>query len=106
MNTVVFRIKDGLILEFTLSGHCTADGEDETGRLVCSAVSSAAYLTCNTITEVIGAKPVLCVDESYMKLTLTDHVDACQVMLKGFRLHMTELAKQYTHYMKVNTEVS
>lgn len=98
-------MRDDLVLGFTLSGHCTADGEDEDGRLVCSAVSSAAYMACNTVTDIIGASPVIMTDESFIELTLTDMVEECQPILKGFKLHMTELERQYNTYIKVNSEV-
>ncbi len=50
--TVVKLSKNG----FNLKGHSTADAEDEIGKLVCASISSAAYLTVNTITDVIGDK--------------------------------------------------
>ena len=105
MNRVTFRSRDGLLTGFTLSGHCTADGKDETGRLVCSAVSSAAYMACNTITEVIGANAEIQVEESYLRLELADSFAQTQTILEGFRLHMAGLAQQYEKYIEVHSEV-
>ena len=39
---------------FEISGHSSKDGADEVGKIVCAAVSSAAYLAANTVTDIIG----------------------------------------------------
>ncbi len=105
MTNIGFFLSGSQIKGFKVSGHATENAEDEVGRLVCSAVSSAAYLTANTITDVIGAKADIKVSEGEMTLMLLDSADDCQVTLKGFRLHVKELSKQFKNYVIVNSEV-
>ena len=104
MIRVRFHTADDKIVGFTLDGHAGAgvSGED----IVCAAVSSAAYMTANTVLEIIGAQADVTVDDGYMSLTLTDKIPDCQDILSGFRLHLEALQDQYpkrVHLM--NTEV-
>ena len=68
---------------FEATGHSmSADsGED----IICAFVSSACLMAANTVTEIIGLD---CDAQS-------DDV------LKGLRLHLTELSKQYPENIKV-----
>ena len=93
MIRVEFHRQDDALIGFTMSGHAGAGaaGED----IVCAAVSSAAYMTANTITEIIGAPAAIEVDDGYMHVVATDAVDACQVILQGFLLHMQQMQTQY-----------
>ncbi len=88
MIRVTFRC-DG----FRVTGHAGAGvaGED----IVCAAVSSAAYMTANTITEILGATAAITVDDGLMDLTVTHGAEACQTILAGFRLHIEALQDQY-----------
>ena len=104
MIRVRFHIADDAIVGFSLSGHAGwgASGQD----IVCAAVSSAAYMTANTVTEIIGATANITVDDGYMDVRLTDKIADCQDILSGFRLHLEALQEQYpkrVHLM--NTEV-
>ena len=104
MIRVRFHTADDAILGFTLSGHAGAG--DHGQDIVCAAVSSAAYMTANTITEIIGAPADIAVDDGYMKLLVTDHIDGCGDILSGFRLHLQALQEQYpTRIQLMNTEV-
>ena len=104
MIRVRFHTAKDTILGFTLDGHAGAgvSGQD----IVCAAVSSAAYMTANTVLEIIGAQADVAVRDGYMSLTLTDKIADCQDILSGFRLHLEALQDQYpkrVHLM--NTEV-
>ena len=104
MIRVRFHTADDAIVGFTLSGHAGAG--DHGQDIVCAAVSSAAYMTANTITEIIGAPADIAVDDGYMKLLVTDHIDGCGDILSGFRLHLQALQEQYpTRIQLMNTEV-
>lgn len=75
-------------------------GED----IICSAVSSAAFMTANTITEVIKADAVISVDEDgemYLRIRDKD-AGACQEILSGLKLHMFALEEQYPDNIHVN----
>lgn len=100
-----FFKKNGMFVGFKISGH---SGEADKGcDIVCAAVSSAAYMTANTVTDVIGVKAGVDVKDGYMELKIPSGSAAgCMVPLKGFRLHMEELRKQYSKYLHVHdTEV-
>lgn len=105
MTTVKFSVNGSEVYGFTVSGHSTNNCGDENGRLVCSAVSSAAYMAANTITEVVKAKAQVEVKDAYMSLKLTTESKEAGVILKGFMLHMQQLAEQYSNNIKVYSEV-
>lgn len=90
---------------FTITGHCTADGSDEQGRLVCASVSSAAYMTANTITEIIRDRADIEVDEGKMTLKVKNPSDKTVAVLEGFKLHIQQLEEQYKDCIKVYLEV-
>ena len=86
MIRVRFHTAHDAIIGFTLDGHAGAgvSGQD----IVCAAVSSAAYMTANTVTEIIGATADITVDDGYMRVMLTDKIADCQDILSGFQLHL------------------
>ena len=88
-----------------MTGHCTADESDEQGRLVCSAVSSAAYMTANTITEIIGDKADIEVNDGEMILKVKKPSEKTIAVLEGFKLHIQQLEEQYKDCIKVYLEV-
>ena len=104
MIRVRFHTAKDTILGFTLDGHA---GAGEHGQdIVCAAVSSAAYMTANTVLEIIGATADVTVNDGYMSVKLTDKIADCQDILSGFRLHLEAMQEQYpkrVHLM--NTEV-
>lgn len=105
MIRAVFFKRHGRPLGFRVAGHSgvSAAGTD----IVCAAVSSAAYLTANTITEVLGVKARVLVKDGEMLLEIPENDAApCGSLLKGFRLHMAALGEQYPDHIEViDTEV-
>jgi uncharacterized protein YsxB (DUF464 family) len=103
MIRVSFKAAQGKLCGFRITGH----GGGEFGQdIVCAAVSSAAYMTANTITEILNAPADITVDEGLMDLTVTDRVGDCLSILCGFRLHLQALEEQYpTRVHLMNTEV-
>ena len=102
-----FLFEDDLLVGFHLKGHSTASADDEVGRLVCASVSSAAYMTANTITDVVGAEVDVKVDEDEGRMFLkvkSDYEQALPILL-GFKLHMEQLSNQFTDYIKIISEV-
>ena len=93
MIRVRFQTACGQLIGFSLSGHAGAGdyGQD----IVCAAVSSAAYMTANTVTEIVGAAADITVDDGLMELTVTDRIEDCQNILSGFRLHIQALSEEY-----------
>lgn len=86
---------------------CSVQGHSELAKagqdILCAAVSSAVYLTANTITEVIGVTPEeLRAEEGdfYLKLAPKD-APPCRTILAGLRLHLESLAEQYPEGLRV-----
>ena len=55
----------------------------------------------NTVTEIIGLDCDAQSDDGYLKLMILENSAKAQDVLKGLRLHLTELAKQYPENIKV-----
>ena len=94
------------IYGFHIKGHSEMNPKGP--ELLCASVSSAAYMTANTVTEVIGLKPVLLVKDGnmYLKVKTDSEAEQCRDLFDGLQLHLREIAKQYPKYLKViNSEV-
>lgn len=94
MIKVSFAVSGDEIQGFTLTGHSglATEGED----ILCAAVSSAAYMTVNTITDILGLNPNIEVDDGFMAIKLSSaEIKKAQDILCGFRLHLTALSEQY-----------
>ena len=101
MITVRFYVKKETV-GFEMSGH---SGYGEEGSdIICSAVSSCAYMTANTLTEILGLNPEIEVEDGYMKLILnaTEALRA-QDLLNGFKLHINAMADEYPGYIVCKT---
>ena len=87
---------------FRITGH--SDMNPGGPEILCAAVSSAAYMMANTITDVIGFNPSLEVADGYMYLKLQTESEAqrCRDILSGMRLHMSSLAEQYPKYLTIS----
>ena len=93
--------RDGKLAGFRISGH---SGYSESGcDIVCAAVSSAAYMTANTVTDVLGLDPELSIDDGDMLLKLKTMTDADRAsdILEGFRLHIEGLQGQYPKFINI-----
>ena len=88
-----------------MSGHSSRSNSDFEGKLVCSAVSSAAYMAVNTLTEIVGASLSIEQDDALLNIKVQSKLEECQVTLKGFKLHITQLQKQYKNNIQIITEV-
>ncbi len=74
----------------------------ENGRdVVCAAVSSAAYMAANTLTDVIGVSAEATADEGEMRVMLNQTNEQTEVVLKGLELHLKELSRQYPQNIKI-----
>lgn len=86
---------------FELKGH-SRDGNE----IVCAAVSSAAYLTANNITDFFVTENANVTDsDGYMKLTVNSS-DSVNSLLKGLHAHLLQMQEQYKNDIIVKiTEV-
>ena len=91
----------GELTGFRITGH---SGAAEAGSdIVCAAVSSAAYLVANTVSDVLGAEARITADEGYMSVRVADRdVRGCRVLLEGLKLHLLGLEEQYPKSIQVS----
>ena len=99
--TSVNFLADKKLFGFEISGHSSFNGDDEVGKIVCAAVSSAAYMTANTITEIIGDTAEIQVSEAKMFLKVSNPSDMSVKLLEGLKLHLTELSNEYSNNIKI-----
>lgn len=105
MTRVKFLSKNESLSGFEILGHSSDDCDDSEGKIVCSAISSAAYMTANTITEIIGDECEIDVDDAKMYVSVKNPSQKTIAVLAGLKLHLTELSKQYSKRIKITTEV-
>ncbi|MBR6408209.1 MAG: ribosomal-processing cysteine protease Prp [Clostridia bacterium] len=99
-----FRSGD-LLVGFEISGH---SGSAESGEdIICAAVSSCAYMTVNTLTDILHLDSSIRIDEGYMKFLIPTTANAAaQTVMKGLYIHLEQLGSQYPDNVKLeNTEV-
>ncbi len=101
MNSVKFLADEKGIYGFEISGHSSKNSDDTFGKIVCSAVSSAAYMAANTITDIIGDKAEVKLDDAEMFFSVSNPSKASTSVLEGLKLHLTELSKQYSNNIKI-----
>ena len=83
-----------------MSGH---SGSAEKGKdIVCSAVSSPSIMVANTITEIMCLHPEISEKDGLLSLSLDiREAQTAADLLNGFKLHLTELSKQYPEFILV-----
>ena len=84
---------------FEIAGHAlfAAHGSD----IVCSAVSSAAIMAANTLTEVFGEKALVDVQDGLLVFKGTESKQT-QGIIAGLRLHLEQLAEQYPQNITIS----
>ena len=99
MIKVRFSVGDRQLNGFEISGHAlfAESGKD----IICAAVSSAAYMADNTVTEIIRADAKAQAEDGAMVLTLNEPNTQAETVLRGLELHLTELSKQYPQHIKI-----
>ncbi len=105
MISVNFTEQNGLITGFNISGH--SDYSEQGIDIVCAAVSSAAYMAANTVTDILKISADITVNDGFLNLNLSPKdFKAASVTLEGLRLHLTALSQEYPKFIKVqNSEV-
>ena len=100
-----FRAPDGSLTGFEARGHT---GYAEAGEdIVCAAVSSAAYMAANTLTDVCGCAADVAEADGHLSVRLSEtDAERGETVLRGFALHMKGLRDQYPKQIDViDTEV-
>ena len=101
MTGVKFLADGKNLYGFEISGHSSKNCDDEVGKIVCAAVSSAAYMAANTVTDIIGDNADITVDEAKMVFVCKKPSDATVKVLLGLKLHLTTLADDYSNNIKI-----
>ena len=95
MTRIRFVFRGGEPVGFTMRGHA-GDRADAENDVVCAAISSAVYLTANTVTDVIFDEADITVADGAFEFLLKDgHKKASVDMLRGLALHLEGLQAQY-----------
>ncbi|MCH5190540.1 MAG: ribosomal-processing cysteine protease Prp [Oscillospiraceae bacterium] len=104
MTKAKFLFSEDTVVSFEISGH---SGAGEQGSdIVCSAVSSAAYMTANTIIEIMGLSPKTEVCDGYMCITMNaQDARKAKLLTDGLYLHLKELSGQYPDNLKIERGV-
>ncbi len=97
MIKVSFFKKGNGIIGFESKGH--SGYAEEGSDIICSAVSSAAYMIANTLTEILGEQAAITVDDGYMRLVAEKVTEKNQILFKGLALHLNALAQQYESFL-------
>lgn len=99
MIDVTFFLHNDSVIGYELSGH--SDYAENGSDIVCAAVSSAAFLTANNITDFLNVKADVTVSDGYMRLTATD--ERAKPLIDGLYAHLLQLKEQYNNDIKVKT---
>ncbi|HZJ75326.1 MAG TPA: ribosomal-processing cysteine protease Prp [Clostridia bacterium] len=100
MITATFLTCSDALIGFRIGGHAYF-GESGTD-IICAAVSSAAYMAANTITDVDGINANIKEKDGFMEVLIpkTD-IEKAKTVLSGLRLHLTQLERQYPKNIEI-----
>ena len=95
----------GRLVGFSIAGH--AGWGEEGADIVCAAVSSAAYLTVNTVTDVLSVDPLALRAEEgdlFFRVKESDE-PLCRPLFQGLKLHFAQLAEQYPAHIEISSTI-
>ena len=99
MIKINFTKCDDLITGFECKGHSMS--AEAGADIICAFVSSACFMTANTVTEILGLNADSKATDGYMRLAIKESPTKAQDILSGMLLHLTELEKDYPENIKV-----
>lgn len=105
MTEISFFGRKGSLCGFLAKGHSSVDENDTEGKTVCAAVSSAVYLTANSLTDVFGRKCRISVNDARFELHLVEADEVASKIIEGLYIHIKQLKEQYPERIRINTEV-
>jgi len=96
-----FVLPDGGINGFQIEGH--ANYAEAGMDIICSAVSSAAFMALNTVTDVLHVTPfTLRAEEGFILLRVENRdISVCKDIFEGLKIHLQNLEEQYKDYICV-----
>ena len=102
-----FATPRGKLRGYAISGHAGQKPSvlgtgSQRNRLLCAAISSAAYLTANTLSDTLHLPCRINVRDGHMVVLLRAAGGgfAAQAVLRGLHAHMVQLAKEYPDAMR------
>ena len=100
MTSVTFFKSGSEITGFEIKGHSgfASEGED----IVCSAISSAAIMAANTVTEIVGDKADITEDDGYLRFESSSLSGSSHDILRGLEIHLKQISEQYPSNIKIN----
>ena len=96
-------LKSGELVGFEISGH--ANYANHGKDIICAAVSSTAYMTINSISELLKIDAEIRINEKhgYMYLSVPySDCKTCELILKSFKMHMLLMEESYPDNINVN----
>ncbi len=109
MTTVTFRTENGRISGFVCKGH--SGYAEEGADIVCAAVTSAVRLVETTVNDVMGLAAAVKVRERDARIEFSlpgglagEAEYACQTLLTGLMVYLTELRDEYPENIEVLEE--
>ncbi len=104
MTTVTFETRGQRIEKVTMSGHSglAPEGQD----ILCAALTSAIRLVETTVNDVLGAGAAVKVKDTTVSLKLPGDLGqesetACQSILAGLMVYLSDLAGEYPENLTV-----
>lgn len=103
MIKAVFFTENGRLSGFSLSGHA---GYGTAGNdVACAAVSSAAELTCNTVTEFFGDDADVSVSENMLTLRLKNKgCGYSEKLIESFKTHLGFISEEFPRSIQIITK--
>ena len=98
IKVTVFTSDNG-ITGFESRGH--SGYADEGSDIICAAVSSAVFMTVNTLTDIVKCQAKIDVSGGNMSFHIVTKLSEAQQILEGFKLHIEALAADYPKNIKV-----
>lgn len=100
MITVTFLTYSNALIGIRIGGHAYY-GESGTD-IICAAVSSAAYMAANTITEIEGIPAKIKESDGFMEILIPKaDIKKAKTVLSGLKLHLTQLENQYPKNIEI-----
>lgn len=102
MTRVRFYSEGNLLTGFEISGH--SGYADEGSDIICAGISSAAYMTANTVTEIFMLEADAKVEGGYFRFLCRDANSKADELFRGLKLHLLQFCEQYPDYIKIEND--
>lgn len=100
MVKVLINSKDNVIDSVKITGH---SGYSEAGSdIVCASISSICITTVNAIIRIDSNSIDYSETEGYLKVDIKKHTDVVDILIENMIELLSELAKDYKDYIKIN----